>query len=89
MHYQLSIAKQLIIIFRKFNFMQWIILASPPCEVYSRANTTGKVDDESLRKADELVRSVFLFQEHLEALVTIVENPSTGLLVNRDVSYYF
>lgn len=60
-------------------------MASPPCEVYSKANTTGKVDEESLKSADELVEYVFHFQEHLKALATVVENPATGRLVTRKV----
>ena len=68
--------------------LQWIILASPPCEVYSRANTTGKVDEVSLKAADELVSCIFLFKEHLGAVATVVENPSTGRLPNRSVSTF-
>jgi len=68
--------------------LQWIIIASPPCEVYSRANTTGKVDERSLRAADELVSCIFLFKEHLGAVATVVENPSTGRLPNRSVSTF-
>jgi len=68
--------------------LQWIILASPPCEVYSRANTTGKVDEVSLKAADELVSCIFLFKEHLGAIATVVENPSTGRLPNRSVSTF-
>lgn len=68
--------------------LQWIILASPPCEVYSRANTTGKVDEVSLKAADELVSCIFLFMERLGAIATVVENPSTGRLPNRSVSTF-
>ena len=66
--------------------MQWIILASSPCEVYSRANTTGRVNEETLREADILVESVFLFEEHLNSIATVIENPATGRLVHRKVN---
>lgn len=66
--------------------MQWIILASPPCEVYSRANTTGRVNEETLREADVLVESVFLFEQHLKSIATVIENPATGRLVHRKVN---
>ena len=66
--------------------MQWIILASPPCEVYSRANTTGRVNEETLREADVLVECVFLFEQHLKSIATVIENPATGRLVHRKVN---
>lgn len=37
---------------------QPVVFASPPCILYSQANTTGGVTEEDLRRADALVRKV-------------------------------
>ena len=59
-----------------------ILLASPPCNSYSRANTTGPKD---LEAADGLVAVVRQVHYGLACECTVVENPGTGLLVHRDV----
>lgn len=60
-----------------------VIFASPPCEQYSQARTTGGSRD--LEKADAMVRKVKDIAEELDALFVFVENPETGLLKTRDV----
>lgn len=59
-----------------------IIWASPPCQEYSTAKTRGERD---LRAADACVEAVQTIAEALNARVVIVENPATGMLVQRDV----
>lgn len=61
----------------------FIIWASPPCEEYSRAKTTGVRDIE---RADNCVRAVFRIKEQLQAPVLVVENPATGILAKRNNS---
>eukprot|EP00798_Chlamydomonas_sp_ICE-L_P014924 gene14924-20977_t len=68
----------------KFPLKRWIILASPPCTVYSRANTTGDTSKEALRAADKFVAIVELFTRTLGG-ITILENPATGKLKTREV----
>ena len=67
-------------------FSQWVVLASPPCQAYSLAHTTPPVTEKDLERADILVRYVERFSTILAAVATIVENPSTGRLVNRQAS---
>ena len=64
--------------------MQFVLLGSPPCTAYSRANTTGQRD---LEVADELVAVVQLLLETLECVVCVMENPATGLLPGREVRH--
>lgn len=59
-----------------------VLLASPPCTAYSRANTTGVRD---LEGADELVAVAKHVHYGLGVECTVVENPGTGQLMNRDV----
>jgi hypothetical protein len=59
-----------------------IVFASPPCENYSRMNTTGKPD---LEAADALVAKVREISEAIGAVAVFVENPGTGKLYGREV----
>ena len=63
-------------------FLQFVLLGSPPCTSYSRANTTGQRD---LEAADELVAVMQLLMETLNCIVCVMENPATGLLPDREV----
>jgi hypothetical protein len=59
-----------------------VLLASPPCQMYSQANTTGVID---LEAADALVAMVVQVHYGLACVCTVLENPGTGKLVYRDV----
>ena len=63
----------------------WIVIASPPCEAYSKANTTGDTSEEALALADTKVLQVQNFIENLEATLGVLENPATGRLKLRNV----
>lgn len=63
----------------------WIVIASPPCEAYSKANTTGDTSEEALALADAKVLQVQNFIENLEATLGVLENPATGRLKSRNV----
>lgn len=65
-----------------FPGMRAIIWASPDCTHYSIAKTVGERD---LVTADANVTPINDIAIALDALVVIVENPATGLLVGRDV----
>ena len=65
----------------------WVVLASPPCQTYSKANTTGDTSPEALLRADEHVRVAQNFIVHLDAFIGILENPATGLLKHREVRF--
>lgn len=64
--------------------MQIILLASPPCQAYSIANTTSR-DLPDLEEADKLVKAVDDIASALSACIVVLENPGTGKLVGRDV----
>jgi len=65
---------------------RWIVLASPPCQAYSRANTTGKNRlEDGMQEADKRVKLVVDFISKLEAVLGVVENPETGRLKDREV----
>ena len=59
------------------------IHASPPCQQYSRAKTTGPPRD--LLGADALVQRALDIIGHLRPRIWMIENPLTGLLKDRDV----
>ena len=59
-----------------------IVFASPPCENYSRMNTTGR---PNLALADALVAKVREISEAIGAVAVFVENPGTGKLYGREV----
>ncbi len=64
---------------------RWVVLASPPCETYSVANTTGDTSKRALALADEKVLQVQSFIQNLEATLGVLENPATGRLKQRQV----
>lgn len=64
---------------------RWIVIASPPCEAYSKANTTGDTSEQALALADAKVLQVQNFIENLEATLGVLENPGTGRLKSRKV----
>lgn len=80
-----------------FEVKDFIILASPPCQAYSRmnsdmANKLKKQRDaakELLQQSDKLVTVVKTIHETISAtcrrVVTILENPATGRLKQRPV----
>jgi site-specific DNA-cytosine methylase len=68
---------------------RWIVLASPPCESYSIANTTGDTSKHALEVADEKVLQVQKFIDNLEATLGVLENPATGRLKQRKVRFIF
>lgn len=59
-----------------------VIWASPDCRHYSRLRTTGA---RNLEEADAAVRAAQEIAVSLDALVLIIENPATGMLVGREV----
>jgi site-specific DNA-cytosine methylase len=66
----------------------WVVLASPPCQTYSKANTTGDTSPEALIRADQHVIVAQNFIVNLDAYIGILENPATGLLKNRKVRFH-
>jgi len=58
-----------------------IIWASPPCEEYSCAKTTGI---RNIEDADGRVQKVFDVAQALAAHVILIENPATGILASDD-----
>lgn len=69
----------------KFPNCKFIILASPPCQNYSKCNTTGVITGHTLALSDQLVGIIRRFEAALGSILTIIENPATGKLPNRDV----
>lgn len=60
-----------------------VMFASPPCAHYSVARTTG--GERDLLAADARVAAVHVIAAALDAVVTVIENPRTGLLKSRAV----
>lgn len=60
-----------------------IIFASPPCEHYSQARTTG--GPRNLERSDAMVAKIKEIADALDALFIFVENPESGLLKSREV----
>lgn len=67
---------------KMFPGMRPVMWASPDCSQYSIAKTRGARD---LVTADANVTPIHEIATALGALVVIIENPATGLLVGRDV----
>ena len=65
---------------------QVVVLASPPCQAYSHANTTSREPLEILlQAADKLVAAVEPLSRHPRVVAVVVENPGTGRLLGRKV----
>lgn len=65
--------------------MAIVLLASPPCQEYSKANT--KPGPRDLAGADALGKIVYDCHEHLQAMCTVMENPAyPGHLPSRPVA---
>ena len=69
---------------QKYPGMRPVIWASPDCTHYSRARSNA-ILERDLDTADKGVHAVRQLGLALNALLTIIENPGTGLLVGRDV----
>ncbi len=65
---------------QKYGDRRPIVWASPPCQDYSKMNTTGS---RNLKLADERVKKIKEICDFLDAHIVIIENPETGLLKSR------
>ena len=74
--------------YKKLHFVPDVIWASPPCDQYSRARTTG--GPRNLRLADKLVAKAVEIINYFEtlnpALIWFCENGATTLLWGREVA---
>ena len=74
--------------YKKLHFVPDVIWASPPCDQYSRARTTG--GPRNLKLADDLVAKaleiIAYFEKLNPALIWFCENGATTLLWEREVA---